>query len=56
LGAGVASRLFDAQVNEVQARIAAMNRMTDLGMPMSLRVGVTASSPFKVQKYDFKNQ
>lgn len=42
-GAGVASRLFDAQVNEVHARIAAMNRMTYLGMPVSVRVGVTAS-------------
>lgn len=42
-GAGVASRIFDAQVNEVHARIAAMNRMTYLGMPVSVRVGVTAS-------------
>ena len=30
-GEGVASRRFDSQVNEVHARIAAMNRMTDLG-------------------------
>ncbi len=42
-GTGVASRRFDAQVNEVHARIAAMNRMTDLGMPVSVRVGATAS-------------
>jgi hypothetical protein len=42
-GEAVASRLFDAQVNEVHARIAAMNRMTYLGMPVSVRVGVTAS-------------
>ena len=38
-GEGVASRLFDAQVNAVYARIAAMNQMTDLGMPRSVRVG-----------------
>jgi hypothetical protein len=43
LGAGVASRLFDTQVNEVQARIAAINQMTDLGMPVSVRVGVAVS-------------
>ncbi|MBK8639507.1 MAG: IS5 family transposase [Chromatiaceae bacterium] len=42
-GAGVASRIFDAQLNEVQARIVAMNKMTYLGMPISVRVGVTAS-------------
>jgi hypothetical protein len=42
-GEVVASRLFDSQVNEVHARIAAMNRMTYLGMPISVRVGVTAS-------------
>ena len=38
-GEAVASRLFDAQVNEVHARIAAMNKMTYLGMPISVRVG-----------------
>lgn len=42
-GDTLASRLFEAQVNEVHARIAAMNRMTYLGMPKSVRVGVTAS-------------
>ncbi|MBK5964889.1 IS5/IS1182 family transposase [Thiocystis minor] len=42
-GEAVASRLFDAQVNEVHARIAAMNRMTYLGMPVSVRVGVAVS-------------
>lgn len=38
----LASRLFEAQVNEVHARIAAMNRMTYLGMPKSIRVGLAA--------------
>lgn len=42
-GVGVASRQFESQVNEVHARIAAMNMMTYLGMPVSVRVGVTAS-------------
>lgn len=42
-GDTLASRLFETQVNEVHARIAAMNRMTYLGMPKSVRVGVTAS-------------
>jgi hypothetical protein len=42
-GDTLTSRLFEAQVNEVHARIAAMNRMTYLGMPKSVRVGVTAS-------------
>ena len=42
-GAGVASRIFDSQVNEVHARIAAMNRMTYLGMPVSVRVGIAVS-------------
>ena len=40
-GAGVASRIFDAQVNKVHARIAAMKQMTDLGM--SVRVGIAVS-------------
>lgn len=42
-GDTLTSRLFEAQVNEVHARIAAMNRMTYLGMPKSVRVGVAAS-------------
>ncbi len=42
-GDAVASRIFDAQVVEVHARIAAMNIMTYLGMPISVRVGVSAS-------------
>jgi hypothetical protein len=41
-GPGLASRLFDSQVGEVHARIAAMNEMTYLGMPVSVRVGVTS--------------
>jgi hypothetical protein len=42
-GEDIASRQFDSQVNEVHARMAAMNRMTYLGMPISVRVGMTAS-------------
>ena len=42
-GEAVASRIFESQVNEVHARIAAMNQMTYLGMPISVRVGVAAS-------------
>lgn len=42
-GDGVASRIFESQVNEVHARIAAMNTMTYLGMPVSVRVGGAAS-------------
>lgn len=42
-GDTLASRLFEAQVNEVHARLAAMNRMTYLGRPKSVRVGVAAS-------------
>jgi hypothetical protein len=42
-GGRVASRIFDAQVNEIHARIAAMNNMTYLGMPVSVRVGGAAS-------------
>lgn len=41
-GGCVASRIFAAQVTEVHARIAALNTMTYLGMPVSVRVGVTA--------------
>lgn len=42
-GDGLASRLFETQVTEVHARIAAMNVMTYLGMPVSVRVGTTLS-------------
>ena len=42
-GHGVASRIFESQVNEVHARIAAMNKMTYLGMPVSVWVGGAAS-------------
>jgi Transposase DDE domain len=43
LGDRLASRRFESQVNEIHARIAALNAMTYLGMPVSVRVGVTAS-------------
>lgn len=39
----LASRQFDSQVTEVQVRVAVMNIMTALGMPVSVCVGVTAS-------------
>lgn len=42
-GDSVASRNFDAQVVEIHARIAAMNLMTYLGMPVSVRVGGATS-------------
>ncbi len=42
-GDKLASRVFETQVVEVHARIAAMNVMTYLGMPVSVRVGTTAS-------------
>jgi len=42
-GDSLASRLFETQVTEVHARVAAMNIMTYLGMPISVRVGVTPS-------------
>lgn len=42
-GDSLASRLFETQVTEVHARIAAMNVMTYLGMPSSVRVGVMPS-------------
>ncbi len=42
-GEAVASRIFESQVNEVHARIAAMNQMTYLGMPISVRVGVAGT-------------
>lgn len=41
-GDHLASRVFESQVTEVHARIAAMNVMTYLGMPVSVRVGTTA--------------
>lgn len=40
-GDHLASRKFETQVTEVHARIAAMNIMTSLGMPVSVRVGIT---------------
>jgi hypothetical protein len=42
-GASLASRKFETQEIEVHARIAAMNTMTYLGMPVSVRVGVNPS-------------
>jgi hypothetical protein len=42
-GNQVSSRLFDTQVVEVHARIVAMNIMTYLGMPISVRVGISAT-------------
>jgi hypothetical protein len=41
-GGKLACRLFETQVTEVHARVAAMNVMTYLGMPVSVRVGVTS--------------
>ncbi len=43
LRGGGASRLFDAQVNAIHARIAAMKRMTSLEMLVSVRVGAAVS-------------
>ena len=40
-GDSLSSRLFETQVVEVHARIAALNIMTYLGMPISVRVGGT---------------
>lgn len=40
-GDRLASRIFETQVVEVHARLAAMNVMTYLGMPVSVRVGET---------------
>lgn len=40
-GDKLASRLFETQVVEAHARVAAMNTMTYLGMPISVRVGDT---------------
>jgi hypothetical protein len=38
-GDSLASRIFETQKTEVHARVAAMNIMTYLGMPISVRVG-----------------
>jgi hypothetical protein len=43
LGDRLSSRLFETQVTEVHVRIAAMNTMTSLGMPVSVRLGAVAS-------------
>lgn len=43
-GDHLASRLFESQVVEVHARIAAMNVMTYLGMPVSIRVNRVAAN------------
>ena len=43
LGDGLVSRSFATQVTEVHVRIAAMNIMTSLGMPVSVRLGGVAS-------------
>jgi hypothetical protein len=43
LGDRLSSRLFETQVTEVHVRIAAMNIMTSLGMPVSVRLGGVAS-------------
>lgn len=43
LGDRLASRLFETQVTEVHVRIAAMNIMTSLGMPVSVRLGAVVS-------------
>ena len=42
-GDRLASRLFETQVTEVHVRIAAMNVMTALGMPVSVCIGTTAA-------------
>ena len=42
-GTSLASRQFITQESEVHARLAAMNTMTYLGMPVSVRVGVNPS-------------
>jgi hypothetical protein len=43
LGDRLASRLFETQVTEVQVRVAALNVMTDLGMPVSVPCRVILS-------------
>lgn len=40
-GDRLAARQFATQVTEVHARVAALNTMTALGMPISVRVGGT---------------
>jgi hypothetical protein len=42
-GPGLASRIFENQVTEVHVRVAALNVMTYLGMPVSVRVGEALS-------------
>jgi hypothetical protein len=42
-GDRLASRIFESQVTEVHVRVAAMNIMTALGMPVSVWVGTVAS-------------
>ena len=42
-GDSLASRLIETQVTEVHTRIAALNVMTYLGMPVSVRVGTILS-------------
>ena len=41
-GDRLSARLFETQVTEVHVRIAVMNIMTSLGMPVSVRVGTLA--------------
>ncbi len=43
LGDRLSSRSFETQVTEVHVRIAAMNIMTSLGMPVSIRLGGVTS-------------
>lgn len=43
LGDRLSSRSFETQVTEVHVRIAAMNIMTSLGMPVSVRLGGVAA-------------
>ncbi len=43
VGDRLASRLFETQVTAAHVRVAALNVMTYLGMPVSIRVGVTLS-------------
>ena len=42
-GDRLASRLFETQVTEVHARVAALNTMAALGMPVSVCMGTTAA-------------
>ena len=42
-GASLASRKLVTQQSEVHARLAAMNIMTYLGMPISIRIGLNLS-------------